>query len=175
MSKIFLVILMFIILPCSAETIISGGVSYNVESAREELTKSPAIQLNTQLVSENMVDKNYKENISQSYLGNLNLQDRTLAFFSDESYAVLYNEDKFHVFYYDKTGQLTHVEERDGLDYPYKSYKYNVSGTLINMGLRVSKEETFIYNPQGKLITHWLGKYAYDENNNVIMTRKYTH
>ena len=43
------------------------------------------------------------------------------------------------------------------------------------MGLRVSKEETFIYNPQGKLIAHWLGTNAYDEGGNVIMTRKYIH
>ena len=175
MQKIFLIILTLIVLPCSAETMITGGVSYNVDSAREELSKTPAIKLNTQLISENIVDKNYQENIRQSYLGNLSLQDRTLAFFSDESYAVLYNQDKFHVFYYDKTGHLTHIEERNGLNYPYKSYKYTISGALINMGLRVSKEETFIYNPQGKLIAHWLGKYAYDENNNVIMTRKYTH
>lgn len=175
MRKFLLICLILINLPCLAETMITGGVSYDVNSAREELSKYPIKQLNTQLVSENLVDKNYQENIQQSYLGNLSLQDRTLAFFSDESYAVLYNEDKFHVFYYDKTGKLTYVEERDGLSYPYKSYKYNVSGILINKGLRVSKEQTFIYNPQGKLIAHWLGKYAYDENNNIVMTRKYVH
>lgn len=42
------------------------------------------------------------------------------------------------------------------------------------MGLRVSKGETFLYSPNGKLIAHWLGQYAYDEKGNIIMSRKYS-
>lgn len=43
------------------------------------------------------------------------------------------------------------------------------------MGLRVSKAETFIYTPKGKLIAHWKGQYAYDENGKIIMTRRYAN
>ena len=85
----------------------------------------------------------------------------------------MYNNDKYHVWYYSKDGRLIYAEEKDNLIYPYKSYKYTTSGRLINMGLRVSKGETFIYTPDGKLIAHWLKDKAYDENGNVVMTRKY--
>ncbi len=173
MKKFLLTILLIIALPCCAETFLTGGVNYNVDTARQELQNSPIEKLSQELVSQNLSDKNFDENIGYALQGNVSLQDRTLAFFSDSTYAVLYNEDKFHVWYYDKSGKLIYMEVRDGLNYPYKSYKYSIDGSLVNMGLRVSKEETFIYNPQGKLIAHWLGTNAYDEAGNIIMTRKY--
>ena len=40
------------------------------------------------------------------------------------------------------------------------------------MSLRVSKDETFIFNKSGKLLAHWIGNNCYDENNSVIMTRE---
>ena len=175
MRSFLLILMMLIALPCCAETFLTGGVDYNVNSAREELLKVPAKKLNPELVLQNITDKNNKENLSYALQGNVNLKDRTLAFFSDATYAVLYNEDKYHVWYYNQDGNLAYMEERTDLSYPYKSYKYTISGVLVNMGMRVSKEETFIYNPQGRLIAHWLGTNAYDENGNIIMTRKYIH
>ena len=175
MRSFLLILMMLIALPCCAETFLTGGVDYNVNSARKELLKVPAKKLNPELVLQNITDKNNKENLSYALQGNVNLKDRTLAFFSDATYAVLYNEDKYHVWYYNQDGNLAYMEERTDLSYPYKSYKYTVSGVLVNMGMRVSKEETFIYNPQGRLIAHWLGTNAYDENGNIIMTRKYIH
>ena len=65
------------------------------------------------------------------------------------------------------------IEIRDGLKYPFKAYKYAPTRELINMSLRVSKGETFIYTPQGELIAHWVGMYGYDAKGNVILTRKY--
>ena len=41
------------------------------------------------------------------------------------------------------------------------------------MGLRVSKRETFLYSPNGELIAHWIGPNGYDENGQIIMTRKF--
>ena len=175
MKKFVIICLTLITLPCYAETVLTGGVDYTVQSARNELLNTPVQKLNSELVGANLKDKNFEENMKFALNGKINLQDRTLAFFNDESYAVLYNDDKYHVWYYDKLGNLTHAEERNGLSFPYKSYKYTVDGQLVNMGIRVSKEETFIYSPQGKLIAHWLGQNAYDEANNVIMTRKYIH
>lgn len=173
MRKILFILLILVTLPCHAETFLTGGINYNVNTARQELLSTPITELNQELVNKNLFDKNYNENIGYALQGNIKLKDRTLAFFSDKTYAVLYKNDEYHVWYYDENGKLINTENRDGLDYPYRSYKYNTSGTLINMGLRISKEETYIYTPQGKLIAHWLGTKAYDENNNIIMTRKY--
>ncbi len=105
--------------------------------------------------------------------GNIELKDRILAFFSDSSYAVMYKNDMYHVFYYSNDGKLIYTEEKDGLEYPYTSYKYNVSGRLVNVSLRISNDETYIYTPDGSLIAHWLGDKAFDEHGKVIMTRKY--
>lgn len=104
--------------------------------------------------------------------GSTELSDRTLAYFSDGSYGVNYNDDKIHVWYYKNDGTLMYAEEKTALDYPYKTYKYTPNGDLVNMSLRTSEEETFIFNKSGKLIAHWIGKNCFDEQNNIIMTRK---
>lgn len=173
-KKIILILCIFISLPSYAETILTGGVDYNVNSAREELLNSPVKKINPHITPQYITDKNNRENLEYFLQGNVELKDRTLAFFSDSTYAVMYNDDKYHVRYYSNSGKLIYTEVKDGLNYPYKSYKFDTSGRLINMGLRVSKEETFIYSPDGKLIAHWKGQFAYDEKGNVIMSRKYT-
>ena len=105
--------------------------------------------------------------------GHAEIKDRVLAQFSDSSYAVMYYDNPLYVWYYSPEGVLTHIEVKDGTNYPYKSYKYDTDGKLVNMGLRVSKEETFIFDPSGKLIAHWLKDKGYDENGKVIMKRRY--
>lgn len=175
MLKYFLLlIVIFCTIPVYGQTVLTGEVNYNFQSAREELLNTPYKKLDAFLVAKNITDKNNSENLKYCLKGNVELKDRTLAFFSDSTYAVMYHNDKYHVWYYSKDGKLIYTEEKDGLEYPYKSYKYSVSGRLINMGMRVSKDETFIYTPQGGLIAHWLKDKAYDEYGNVIMTRKYS-
>ena len=100
------------------------------------------------------------------------MNDRTLGLFSDNTYAVKYNEDKKHVWYYDQSGSLINVEIRTASTYPYRTYKFTPEGELVNMSMRVSENETFIFSPLGKLLGHWLDENCYDESKNVIMTRK---
>ena len=85
----------------------------------------------------------------------------------------MYKENESRVWYYSQNGKLTHYEIKDGLEYPYKTYKYNTYGELVNMGLRVSKAETFIFSPNGRLIAHWIKSNGYDETGRLIMRRKY--
>lgn len=175
MLKYFLLlIVIFFTIPVYGQTVLTGEVNYNIQSAKEELFNTPRKKLDSFLVAKNITDKNNIENLKYSLKGNVELKDRTLAFFSDSTYAVMYYSDMYHVWYYSKNGKLIYTEEKDALEYPYKSYKYTISGRLVNMGLRVSKDETFIYTPQGRLIAHWLKDKAYDEYGNVIMTRKYS-
>ncbi len=175
MRIIILILILFFAISANAETILTGGVDYNVNSAREELLQTPRNNINPELVVQNLKDKYYNENINYALQGNVDLKDRVLAFFSDSTYAVMYNDDKYHVWYYSKDGNLIYTEGKDNLDYPYKSYKYTPSGKLVNMSLRASKEETFIYSPDGKLLAHWLKSNAYDEHGNIIMTRNYSY
>lgn len=162
-----------LILPAQAEMLLTGEVEYTTDSARSELINSRPQKPDEKFVSIYLKDENYNENISALLKGSVELKDRTLAMFSDNSYAVMYHNDKLHVFYYAPNGDLTHYEIKDGIEYPYKSYKYDVEGKLVNMGLRVSKAETYIFSPNGKLIAHWVKENGYDENGQVIMRRKY--
>lgn len=171
---VFIIILAALVLPVSAETFLTGGVDYTVNSARQELLNNKPQKLDTKLVLLHITDENNSENISALLKGMVELKDRTLASFSDGSYGVIYRADAFHVWYYSSNGTLMYAEEKDGLNYPYKSFKYTTNGKLENMGLRVSKGETFIFAPDGKLIAHWVNSNGYDENGNIIMTRKYS-
>ena len=159
--------------PVFSETLLTGGVNYNVQSARDEMLQNPIKKVDTCEVAKNIKDTNNFDNLKYSLKGNVELKDRVLAFFSDSTYAVMYNNNKYYVWYYSKNGELIYIEKKDGVEYPYKAYKYTPSGKLVNMSLRPSREETFIYSPDGKLIAHWLRDKAFDEYGNVLMTRKY--
>lgn len=173
--KILLLILFiaYLALPVNAKTILTGEVDYNVNSAKKELIKYFPQKVDSNLLLIRLKDNNYSENISAILKGNIYLTDRILAKFSDNSYAIMHKNDELHVWYYSPTGDLTYYEVKSGINYPYKSYKYNINKQLVNMGLRVSESETFIYTPSGKLIAHWIKSNGYDEDGNIIMTRKY--
>jgi len=170
LNIIFLVILF--ILPVNAE-ILQGGVSYDVNSARQELLDGISYTIESKYINNYYHDEEYNQNVEYILKGMTELKDRTLAYFSDSTYAVLKKDNPYFVYYYNSRGTLLYIEKKDGLNFPYKAYKYDTSKKLINMSLRVSKGETYIYNSNGKLIAHWLNDKAYDENNNVIMKRKY--
>ncbi len=165
--------LIALILPAQAEMFLTGEVEYTTDSARSELINSKPQRADEKFISIYLKDENYNENIAALLKGSVELKDRTLAMFSDNSYAVMYHNDRLHVFYYAPNGDLTHYEIKDGIEYPYKSYKYDINGNLVNMGLRVSKAETYIFSPKGKLIAHWVKENGYDEDGNLVMTRKY--
>lgn len=173
MKKIILILLILAIhLPVNSE-VLQGGVSFDVNSAREELLKFSDNKFDKTLVQTFYRDYYYDENQTYKLSANTELKNRVLAFFSDTTYGVMYNAIPLYVWYYSKDGDLIYMEKKDSTEYPYKSYKYTPSGLLMNMSLRVSKEETYIFAPSGRLIAHWIGSTAYDEENNVIMTREY--
>lgn len=72
---------MFSILPSYGETILTGGIDYNVNTAREELLNTPVKRFNPHTAALNITDKNNQENSSYFLQGNVKLKDRTLAFF----------------------------------------------------------------------------------------------
>ena len=171
--KIFIVIIL-VFLTClpSDSQIITGGVEYSVEEARSSVLQNPQAPLSKQVVRNYILDTDRVENLTALLQGITKLNDRTLAYFSDGSYGVNYADNPKQVWYYTNNGILMHSEIRTSLEYPYKSYKYTPDGVLVNMSLRVSEDETFIFNRSGGLIAHWVGENCYDENNSIIMTRK---
>ena len=161
MKKFVLLIMVLFALPVYSQ-VLTGSVEYTVNDAKIELqnNRPPVADI---LSQNNFIDLNHNENYSALLKGKTIMNDRILAIFSDGTYAVNYKKDLKHVWYY---------EIRTSLEFPYRSYKYGPDGELINMSLRVSKDETFIFSPFGELLGHWIGDNCYDENGNIIMTRK---
>lgn len=159
---------------CSfADILLEGAAEYNVQSAREEVTDEVQYKINPSLFAPNLLDPNNKENLSALYKGQVSLKDRELALFSIGTYGITYKDDPLHAYYYSNRGVLEYVDVRSRKEYPYKSYQYDVAGNLVNMGLRISKREAYLYDPKGKLIAHWVGPNGYDEKGRLIMTRKF--
>lgn len=170
--KRFIILLLLLISVSAQAEMLTGGVKYSVEDAKLELQNNRPNQADYLLTQNNFVDINHKENYSALLKGLTKLNDRTLGLFSDGSYAINYKNDLKHVWYYDKDGLLINTEERTSIEYPYRSYKFSTDGELVNMTLRVSENESFIFSPFGELLGHWVGQNCYDENGNIIMTRK---
>lgn len=171
MKKIYIFLLFIFTLTTANAKIITGEVSYTLNSARNEVMSQTPKPVSSEVLRANIYDTNNRENKTTLLQGKTEVKDRILAYFSDGSYGVMHKNNPTYVFYYNNEGILTHTEVKDSLKYPYKTYKYNTTGKLINMTLRVSENETFIFKPTGELIAHWINDKCYDENNNIIMTR----
>ncbi len=172
--KKYLLTALILIFGLSAQAeVLQGGVTYDVNSAREDLLDGISYNIDSKYVNDFYYDTEHEQNVGYMLNGMTELKDRTLAYFSDNTYAVYKHNDPYHVYYYDENGLLNYIEEKQGLNYPYKTYKYNKTKKLVNMSMRVSKSETYIYSNDGKLLAHWIKDKAYDEKGNVIMKRKY--
>ena len=171
--KHLVVIFMLIALSLSVSAkIITGGVEISVQEAQNQVVETIPNSFDFNIIRNNFIDSNRVENLTKLLQGYTEEKDRTLGYFSDGSYAVNYKSNPKQVFYYSNNGILTHTEIRTGLNYPYKTYKYSATGELVNMGLRVAEDETFIFDKKGNLLAHWIGNKCYDENKNIIMTRR---
>lgn len=174
MKKILLIlILIFSSQSVFAEMVLFGEAQYNVEKARNEVQQYIQPKINFLLIKPHLVDFNREKNLKALLCGQVELKDRDLALFSIGTYGVVYKHDKLHAYYYSSSGILEYIDIRSSENYPYKSYQYDVNGNLVNMGLRVSKKEAYIYSPKGNLIAHWIGSNGYDEKGRIIMTRKF--
>ena len=173
-KSIFLfLILIFTAQISSAEMLLYGEAEYNVKKALNEVRQNQQNKINPHLFYPHLLDINRDENLTALLKGQIELKDRELALFSIGTYGVVYKNDPLHAYYYSNSGILEYIDTRSRKEYPYKSYQYDIAGNLINMGLRVSKRETFLYSPNGELIAHWIGPNGYDENGQIIMTRKF--
>ena len=171
--KRFIIIIfsLFFILPAQAQ-IITGEVEYNADIAREETFSKPVEKVSFSRIRNRFYDSDNIENLNNLLQGITELKDRKLAKFSDGSYGIQYYDDPMYSWYYSSNGKLISFIQKDSLDYPCRITKFKPDGNIANTGYRVSERESYIFAPDGKLLAHWLGNNCYDENNNLIMTRK---
>lgn len=172
---LFFILNMLFILPVSSITL-TGSAEYNIDSAKTEAFHGVRYSLDRNSLSNYLKDPNYIQNYTYVLRGKTKIQDRTLAAFSDGTYGVRFDNDPYHNYYYDNKGNLFKVDvlDKPQNEYPHRSVAYNEKGNIINSTFVVSKDEQYIFNAQRKLVGHWVGKYCYDANNRIQMTRKYS-
>ncbi len=177
MKKIFLYVLLTLlfVLPVSSMTL-TGSAEYNVDSAKTEAFQGIKYSIGRNSISNYLKDPNYIQNYTYVLRGATKIQDRTLASFSDGTYGVRFDNDPYHNYYYDKNGNLFKVDvlDKPQNEYPHTSVAYDSKGNIINSTFVVSKDEQYIFNPQKKLVGHWVGQYCYDANNRIQMKREYS-
>ena len=177
MEKIFLILILLIFITSTGncQTLLTGSVDYNVDSARTEAFQGIKYSLSRNSLQKYQVDPDYVSNYTAVLRGNTRLDGRTIATFSDGTYGVRFDDDLFHNYYYNANGSLFKVDELDKPDnvYPHRSVSYDRTGALMQSALVISKNESYIYNLQKKLIAHWVGENCFDENGRIQMTRKF--
>ena len=175
MKRIFILLLINLVFIVQTDAqIITGGIKYDTETAEREVFKTPVKPVKQELLYKRYIDTNNEENLNALKSGITELKDRKVALFSDGSYGIVYFDDPLYSWYYSNNGRLINFMQKDSEEYPSKFVKFKPDGSVANRGIKVTERESFIFNPEGRLIAHWLGSLCYDAQNNIIMTRKFT-
>ena len=159
----------FFVLPSFSFTL-KGGVTYTVESARKEAFANVEYSLPKSIIDANRIDPNFEDNKVLIKNGISETSDRHITYYSDGGYSIVYKNNLYYVFYYDKNGKITYIDKRQTLFYPVKAFTFNPYGKLIRVSISI-KNEDYIFFPNGQLESHWVGNTEYDLNGNVINNR----
>ena len=160
----------FWVLPVYSFTL-KGGVTFTVESARKEAFADVEYSLPKNIIDANRIDPNFEDNKVLIKNGVKETGDRFIEYFTDGGYGIVYKNNLYCVFYYDKNGKLETLEKRNSLIFPVKCYAYNVDGFLDSISLYLSEKEIYIFSVDGQLYAHWIGNKAYNKNGQVISER----
>lgn len=174
MKKILLLLIsLLFLLPANALTL-QGNAQFNDELAREETFHNINYALGPNEFKDYWNDPNHLSNYGALKAGKNSVANRQLAWFSDGTYGVRYENDPYHNFYYDKNGSLFKIDvlNKPYNVYPHRSIAYNRYGAFKNATFAISKDEQYLYDINQKLMGHWVNNACYDEKGNVLMLRK---
>lgn len=163
MKKFILTILSIFIFTPMYGVELQGGVSFDVNSAREYVQEKQVDNIN--ISGPIIFDKNSEtQKVVYSYNNNGDVIGITVQYKGEPKLAYIYNAQN----------QLIYVDKYDKpIDiYPHRGYRYNLKGELVLTSLTVSKKEMFRFDPKGKLIAYSLNGIIYDEKGKKIGTGK---
>lgn len=162
---------------------------WTVDSARKEAFKDlkPVLDLSwAPPIDPNLIENKQAINNHQKKVDN-----REIILFSDGAYCVtVFDDDNYDkVYYYSSAGELIAIDFNiypmrakdlqdflelwgEGKMFPFKVYKHFFpTGEILNITLTTKNNESFMFEPSGKLQYHWRADKCYNEKGNVIMTR----
>ena len=124
-------------------------------------------------------DKNWKEHYFAASAGYKEYNDNNISAFYYKKqkhiymYAIQNKKDVSKSFYYDALGKLRYIDYNFGEypEYPYYTIQYSISGEPISAIYNVSKDNQYLFNPDGSFKGVWYKHNLYDKNSKVILTR----
>lgn len=164
--KFFIYILMFLLILTNysfADEVQTGGVSFDVGSARDYLQKGQPDSIDIARLGDFSQDSSVQK-VIYTYNNNHKVIGITVLYKGEPDMDYIYNKDNI-LIYVDKYDKPTNI-------YPHRGYRYDVNGKLILKSLVVSPNEQFRFAPGGKLIAHSKNGTIYDENGNIIGVAK---
>ena len=124
-------------------------------------------------------DKNYIEHYLAASAGKKEINDYNItAFYYKKQrhiymYALQDKKDLSKSYYYDALGNLRYIDFHFG-EYPihpFYTIQYKTSGKPISAIYNISRDNQYLYNPDGTFIGVWYKHSLYDKHSKVILTR----
>lgn len=124
-------------------------------------------------------DKNYKEHYLAASAGYKEFKDNNISAFYYKKqkhiymYALQNKKDVSKSYYYDALGNLRYIDFNFGEypEYPYYTIQYRISGEPVSAIYYVSKDNQYLYEPDGTFKGVWYKHNLYDRKSKVILTR----
>ncbi len=170
---IFILILIFGMIPAYSVTVLEGNVTYTEETAREEAFAGVEQKISMEKFKAEIKDKNYIENKKALKSGKV-FSDRIVQFFkigAVKAYAITYMSKPEYTYYYSTLiNNLLFLDiSQDNIDdFPYRVIRYSYNGDLLAVGFYVSEDERFLFDRNRKLLSHWIGKEGFNKKGKKI-------
>ena len=124
-------------------------------------------------------DKNYKEHYFAASAGYKEYKDYNISAFYYKKqkhiymYALQDKKDISKSYYYDALGHLVYVDFNFGEypEYPYYTIQYKISGNPVSAIYYASKDNQYLYTPEGEFTGVWYKNNLYDKHSKVILKR----
>ena len=130
-------------------------------------------------LKDRLKDKNHKEHYFAASAGYKEYNDYNISAFYYKKqkhiymYAIQDKKDVTKSYYYDALGKLRYVDFNFGEypEYPYYTIQYDTFGKPISAIYNVSKDNQYLYEPDGNFKGVWYKHNLYNKNSKVILTR----
>ena len=124
-------------------------------------------------------DKNTRENYFAASAGYKEYKDNNISAFYYKNqkhiymYALQNKKDISKSFYYDALGKLRYIDFNFGEypEYPYYTIQYSTSGNPISAIYYISKDNQYLFNPDGTFKGVWYKHNLYDKHSDIILKR----
>jgi len=180
MTKLFLTLLILLVSVSWAEDVLHlrAEHTWTIDDAKNEAFQDVVYQINTSNIQTE--DPNWVENKVIIARGGGKIGSRQITVFDRGMYAAT-EEDSSITYYYLSNGKTIKVDIKPpGNNYPKTERSYAIGsyfsgyqdGQLMGVSVSISFTESFDFNPDGTLDTHWSGQNCYHADGSSCGTRQ---